>query len=538
VGGDGLARGYCNRHDLTAEHFIADPFTAQPGARLYSTGDKVRYLPDGSLQYLGRADQQVKVRGYRIELKEIETVLALHPQVLAAVAPVREDDAENNRLVAYVVAQAVTNPPTPKALRDFARQKLPDYMVPADFFIVDSLPMTPVGKIDRRALPNLSHKRHSETGFLPPSDLLESQLVKIWEDILEVRPIGTEHDFFDLGGHSLLAVRMMDRIEDAYGQRLPLATLFAGATIKHLAECLRAESLSMHGAHIVPVQPEGCHPPFFFLHGGVGLYCRKLARLIGQDQPFYAVISRDWDDDPSLVSVEAMAQENVKHLLAVQSEGPYLLGGYCHGGLIAYEMARQMEQQGLQVGPVILLDAWVPRYFGWLKGLIRFSGWLARLDVDTQTRLSVRGRAILVRAMNARHHGIRAFLQTCLRTARHRFLTVPLRSPASPGTPKTPLDSELLLGDLRYRGLLMNYRPKPYSGRVVMLRTQAAQVSYPADPTAGWGKLAAHVEVQNLPGDHVTCQTDYIGEVAEHIGKCLRDFHQSAEVRLEESRRQ
>ena len=521
VGGDGLARGYFNRPELTAERFIPDPFCPNSDGRLYNTGDRARYFPDGHLEYLGRSDQQVKIRGYRIELKEIEAVLALHPQVASAAATIREETEENPRLVAYFVPYDVTNPPTAKSLRDFAKQKLPDYMVPADFVVLESLPLTPVGKIDRRTLPTLNRQPRAERGYIPPQDLLESQLVKIWEDILGVEPIGTEHDFFDLGGHSLLAVRMMDRIEDAYGQRLPIVTLFSGANIKHLAASLRAESLSEQRAPIVPVQTEGSQPPFYFLHGGVGLYCRKLARLIGDDQPFYAVTSRDLYDDPSLDSVEAMAEENVRQLRALQPGGPYLLGGYCHGGLIAYEMARQMVSMGLDVGPVILLDAWVPRYFGWLKRMISFGGWIARLDPDTQTRLNARGRAFLVRAMNARHHGLRPFLHSCLRVAKTDFLTISNPSKASRGTLSPPADAGSLLGDIRYRGLLMNYRPKPYSGRVVMLRTQDAQVSYPTDATAGWGKLAAQVEVQNLPGDHITCQTEHVADVAERIGKCL-----------------
>jgi len=532
VGGDGLARGYCNRPELTAKRFIPDPFSSLPGARLYRTGDRARFLPDGSLHYLGRADQQVKVRGYRIELKEVETVLLSHPQVLAAVTAVRKGRSEDNRMVAYIVAQELDDPPAPKVLRDFLKQKLPDYMVPADFFYLNALPLNSVGKIDRGALPALPHSTQVEGGYVPAKDLLEAQLVKIWEELLDARPIGIGHDFFELGGHSLLAARMMDRIEDAYGQRLPLTTLFAGATINHLAECLRSQNLAMAGVTIVPVNAEGFRPPFFFLHGGGGLYCRKLSRLLGKDQPFYGVTTRDYDEDPSLVSVEAMAEDTLKLLLQMQPHGPYLLGGYCHGGLVAYEIARQMEARGLEVGTVILLDVWVPRYFGWLKRLVGCGGWLFRQESDTKTYLYARMRAFLVRATSARHLGIRAFLRTCGQKAKKDFLTVATPSSSSPGQPH---DSAERIADLRYRGILMNYRPKPFFGRVVLLRTQEADLSYPTDPTSGWGSVAAQVEVHNLPGDHVTCQTEHLDDVAQAISTCLSEFCQKTESHLASS---
>ncbi|HXW13582.1 MAG TPA: amino acid adenylation domain-containing protein, partial [Terriglobia bacterium] len=527
IGGECLARGYYNRPELMAERFIADPFSAHPQARLYKTGDRVRYLPDGSLQYLGRADQQVKIRGFRVEMEEIETILMQHPAVSVAAVIFREGILGEKHLVAYVVPRQSANPPTPRPLRDFLKQRMPDYMVPADFITLKALPLTPTGKIDRQALPILSRPQQADGFYVPPRDLLESQLVKIWEEILNVRPIGIEQDFFDLGGHSLVAARMMDRIEDVYGKHLPVATLFAGATVDHLAECLRSERLSGAESPIVPVQPGGPRPPFFFLHGGGGLYCRKLARLIGEDQPFYGVMPKDYDEDPSLVTVEAMAEEAVRQLVALQPQGPYLMGGYCHGGLIAYEMARQMERQGREMGIVILLDAWVPRYFGWLKALISFGGWLARVDVDTQTRLYARLRKFLVRASNIHRGGLLTFLSLCWRTAWAelvRLLGATSEARRIPGP--TFDDPEAPLADMRYRGILMNYRPKPYSGRVVLLRTQAAKISYPTDLTAGWGKVAAHVEVHNLPGDHITCQTEHVGDVAEHIAKCLRDYHQ------------
>jgi aspartate racemase len=534
IGGDGLARGYLNRPEITSQKFIPNPFSTKPGARLYKTGDLCRYLPDGNIEFLGRFDNQVKIRGFRVELGEIESALAEDPAVSAAAVVVREEIPGEKRLVAYIVPHHPTSPPTSKALRDFLKEKLPDYMVPADFFTMEALPLTPSGKLDRRALPIGSRSRQAESRYVPPRDAQESQLVRIWEEILNLRPIGIEHDFFDLGGHSLLAARMMDRIEHACGKRLPLATLFAEATIKHLAECLRTESLREVRSEILPIQPGGSHPLFFFLHGDPwgGLYCRKLARLLGPEQPFYGVMPSGFDCKPLLPTVEAMAEENVRQLVALQPQGPYLLGGYCNGGLVAYEMARQMEPQGLEVGLLIMIDAPVPRHFGWLKALIRYGGWLARVDVDMQTHVYVRLQDFLVRATSAYCEGLRTFLTLCLRTARRHLLLLGA-PPEALGTAGPAFqDPERCLLKVRFDGILMNYRPKPYPGRVVLLRTKSLESSSPTDRTADWGKLTSQIEVHELPGDHLTCVTEHVGIVAEHIGRYLRAFHAESQRAL------
>ncbi len=534
VGGDGLARGYWNRPELTAERFVSNPFSPAAGSRLYATGDQARYLADGTIEYLGRADDQVKVRGHRIELKEIETVVALHPQVAEVVAAIYDDGA-GERLMAYIVGRNGRDLPGSPALREFASLRLPAYMVPARFQIVQAFPLTPSGKIDRRRLPALGSPARDERPQVAPQDLLESQLIGIWEELLGVRPIGTESDFFELGGHSLLAARMFDRIQDAYGQRLPLATLFAQPTIKNLAENLRRESISEQQAPIVAVQPMGARPAFFFLHGGVGLYCRKLARLIGQDQPFYAVASRDLVDDPSLGSVEAIANDAVNELISFQPRGPYVLGGYCHGGLIAYEMARQLRQRGLEVGVVILLDAWVPPYFGWLKSVINFGGAVVGMGAETREVLYGRGRNFLVRATGGPRYGFGEFLKSCLRALKSDFLPVPEGSTDAPLVANPSLDPDSHLADRRYRAVLMNYRPGRFAGRVALLRTEDSQLCYPHDSTAGWGRIAGQVDVYNLPGDHITCQTEYVGEVARHIASALDAHPPQAETSLASS---
>jgi amino acid adenylation domain-containing protein len=245
IGGTGVARGYLNRPELTAERFLPDPFRQVPGARLYKTGDRVRYRPDGTLEFLGRLDHQMKIRGFRIELGEIEAILHQHPAVQAAIVIAREDTPGDQRLVAYLVANHQPLP-APGILRRFVQEKLPDYMVPSAFVGLQTLPLTPNGKVNRRALPAPEQQRPEPERLVQTSgDALEQLLTKVWEDVLGVRPIGIRDDFFALGGHSLLAVRLFAQIESILGHELPLATLFQAPTVEQLASVLREEGCTI-----------------------------------------------------------------------------------------------------------------------------------------------------------------------------------------------------------------------------------------------------------------------------------------------------
>jgi acyl carrier protein len=252
VGGDGLARGYLNRPELTAERFIPHPFSAEPGARLYKTGDLARYLPDGTIEYLGRLDHQVKLRGFRIELGEIEAVLGQHPAVHEAVVSVREDTPGDKRLVAYVVPRAAhslilrmgrNGRPSVEELRSYLADRLPQFMIPAAIEVLDALPRMSNQKVDRLTLPEPT--RWDGAGRdVAPRDELERQLAAIWERELKIVPISMTDNFFHLGGDSLLAVRLFSQIEKVLGTRLPVATLFTAQTIEQLADILRREGWS------------------------------------------------------------------------------------------------------------------------------------------------------------------------------------------------------------------------------------------------------------------------------------------------------
>jgi amino acid adenylation domain-containing protein len=235
IGGAGLAQGYLNRPELTAERFIPNPFSQEPGARLYKTGDLVRYLPDGNLEYLGRVDFQVKIRGYRIELGEIEAVLSKHPQVRETVVVAREDTPGEKRLVAYLVP-AADEPPTSSALRSFLKEHLPDYMLPSAFVFLEQLPLTPNGKLNRRALPAPEGDRDQPgTTYVAPRTPTEEQLAAIWADLLGLKQVSIDENFFELGGHSLLAVRVLSQVRDTFHVELPLSSLFEAPTVAKLA---------------------------------------------------------------------------------------------------------------------------------------------------------------------------------------------------------------------------------------------------------------------------------------------------------------
>ena len=241
IGGTGLARGYLNRPEMTAEKFVPDPFSSTPGARLYRTGDLARMLPDGNIQYMGRVDHQVKIRGYRIELGDIDAALSQHPDLSEAAVIVREDGVGEKRLVAYVVSKTNTN--LGVELRSYLKEKLPEYMVPATFVMLDAMPLTPNGKIDRRALPAPSQARPPlEQSFVAPRNPIEQQLAQIWSQILDIQLIGIHDNFFELGGHSLLIAKMIFQLEETFQVKLSLGDFFTAPTIEGLNRLIELES--------------------------------------------------------------------------------------------------------------------------------------------------------------------------------------------------------------------------------------------------------------------------------------------------------
>ncbi|MBI3875437.1 MAG: amino acid adenylation domain-containing protein, partial [Verrucomicrobia bacterium] len=401
TGGDGLARGYLNQPELTAERFIPNPFNHESGALLYKTGDLVRWLKDGTIEFLGRADSQVKIRGFRVELGEIETVLTRHPAVKESAVVTCQDAGGEKRLVACLVAKQ-SPAPAVSELRSFIQAKLPDYMNPTAFIFMDALPLSPNGKVDRRALPPAEQMRPvSEKKYLAPRNAMELRLASMWEEMLGLRPIGVTDQFFELGGHSLMAVRLIAQIEKAFNKRIPVAAIFQSSTVEQLAKLLREEK-TLHNSSafsIVEIQPNGSKPPLFMVHGvGGGMFWgyTNLSRHLGLDQPVYAFKSCGTDGLAEFASIEKMAAHYVADLRMFQPCGPYCLGGYCFGGNVAYEMARQLEAQGEKVAVLALMNCvppnssynrvrWTPAFcFEFLKNLVYWLRYLAQLKSDQQ----------------------------------------------------------------------------------------------------------------------------------------------------------
>jgi acyl carrier protein len=232
IGGAGLARGYLNRPELTNQKFIPNPFSDEPGQRLYKTGDLARYLSDGNIEFLGRLDHQVKIRGFRIEQGEVESTLLQHPSVRETTVIAREDIPGDKRLVAYYVVPNPEQTPTIDGLRNFLKQKLPDYMVPSAFVLLDAVPLTPNGKVDRRALPTPDQSRPDQSvTFVAPRSPIEQQLADIWGEVLRLEQVGIHDNFFEFGGHSLLATQVISRLRQAFGVELPVRTLFEAPTV-------------------------------------------------------------------------------------------------------------------------------------------------------------------------------------------------------------------------------------------------------------------------------------------------------------------
>ncbi|HKP14386.1 MAG TPA: amino acid adenylation domain-containing protein [Blastocatellia bacterium] len=544
VGGAGVARGYLNDPEKTAARFIPHPFADGPGARLYRTGDLARFRPDGQIEFCGRADGQVKISGFRIELEEIEAALAHHPRINQAVVLARGEETEPKRLVAYVVpaerpADEAAVAAAAAELRRFLTGRLPRYMVPSAFVLLDAMPLSASGKINRKALPAYEAARQeTASAYVKPRDPLEYQLVQIWEELFGTSPIGIADSFFDLGGHSLLAVRMMDRIEQALGRSLPLATLFAGATIEHLARALLDHETPNRAAPVVEVQRGDGRLPFFYLHGdfnGGGLYCRRLARHLGERQPFYALQPHGLDGQAVPPSIEAMAETHLRLLRQVQPAGPYLLGGHCNGGLIAFEMARRLEASGERVALLALVcTAGANTRFRNLRRLSDALGALRRMPADGRQQQFVewRERAIRLAGMRDYYAGRLRGLMRALIFEPARFvrkakgsagvLVSALRERAAESTQAAQRDMTGAVTDARqaiihaYEQAMAAYVPGRFSGRVTLFWPEELASDLAGDNTCGW-RNAADVDTQMVPGGHLTCITKHVEQLAMRL---------------------
>ena len=361
IAGAGLAHSYLNRPELTAEKFIEVELFGQT-ERIYKTGDLARWLPDGNLEYLGRIDHQVKLRGFRIELGEIEAVLSQQDTVSEAVVVVHERDT-NKSLAAYFTAVAEHTPDL-TVLRAALQAQLPDYMLPNSITLLEALPLTPNGKIDRKALPEPDQIQGTGTA-IPPRDLIECQLLAIWQQVLGSDQLGIQDDFFAVGGHSLLAMRLISLTQQKFDIQLPVAVLFQHKTIAQLAELIRQTNTAALPAwsNCMPMQTQGEDTPIFILPGAIGsvLYLQPLAAALGQQQPVYALQTPGLQ--PNEVTPETIEVLAAYHLAAIrqqQPNGPYRILGHSFGGRVAFELAHQLETAGETVALLGILDTGAP----------------------------------------------------------------------------------------------------------------------------------------------------------------------------------
>ncbi len=491
IAGAGVARGYLHRPELTAEKFVRDPFAAGE-ARMYKTGDLARWRRDGTLECLGRLDHQVKLRGFRIELGEIETQLCRHPTVHQAVVMVREDRPGDQRLVAYVTA--VDGEVSAAALKAHLAGHLPAYMLPSLIVPLAAFPLTPNGKIDRRALPAPAEGAHAAlAGFVAPRDRGEIQLASLWEQLLGVHPVGVTQNFFDLGGHSLLAVQLVAGIRERFGVELPVSTLFQHNTVEALARLLREHNGAAEAASaLVPLRGTGAVPPLYLMHpiGGTVFCYLALTRHLDQQRPVFALQSPGLEDASlAEVSVPDLARCYLEIIRAQQPQGPYHLGGWCFGGLIAFEAARQLEAAGEEVAELVMFDTRAPIPEN------------APSDGDDATLLSWFARDLAVpygKTLNIAPEELRAvagegMFEYVLQRAREIEVL-----PHDADTARLYRYFEVYLAN----GIaLQTYESGDYHGAMTLLRAEDEPVDY--GPMLGWDKVVSRpFSVVEVPGDH------------------------------------
>ncbi|HET7004580.1 MAG TPA: amino acid adenylation domain-containing protein, partial [Candidatus Binatia bacterium] len=500
IGGPGLAHGYLNRPELTAEKFIGNPFSDDPGARLYRTGDMARYLADGNIEFLGRIDDQVKLRGFRIELGEIEAVMRQCPGVQEAAVIVREDQPGDQRLVAYFVARAGIAPSSER-LGAYLQAKLPDYMLPAAYVPLPQLPLNANGKVDRRALPQPGAPAR-DTAALQASPRTAKEILvrEIWTEVLGAQPHSVNDNFFAVGGHSLLGIALVSRLQEQFHRPVPVRWLFESPSVAGIAARLEAAEQDLEAPagnrwrYMFELKPGKGERPVFLLPGGFGgdeayLYYARLAYHVGAEYPFYGLRARSAEGAMAAHRrVEDMALDYLQEIRALQPQGPYSLMGNCIGGALAYEIARQLQAEGENCN-LVLLDSFCPtrkKYYHYL--LHEYGKRVDRFFRDWRRSLSAKLAAAISHSTIPAH----ANVENDRRIQRHQE---------------------------SYVQTLRAYRPRPYVGKVSFIFNETA---YAVDPLGGWQSLiSGDVASYCAPGNHETYIREHVLSLAKLVRQCL-----------------
>ncbi|MET0389338.1 MAG: amino acid adenylation domain-containing protein [Polyangiales bacterium] len=511
IGGTCLAQGYLNRAELTAERFIRDPF--RPKSRLYTTGDRARYYDDGVLEFLGRADFQVKIRGYRVELGEVEAAIAAIPGVREVLCTAYTDASEQKALVAYVVPQVDTTLDEVDVRRPLMAA-LPDFMVPAQIMLLDSMPVSSNGKVDRSALPCPS-QRALPTEYVAPSTDLEQKLVAIWEDLLKRERIGITDSFFALGGQSLLAVLLVSRIERDLGVRIPLSRVLEQPTIEGLSRSLDQPAKPLRKGHLVTVSNGGSDTPIVFISGigGFGFIFYGLGAHLGDTHPLHVLnaIGAEREDEAVEYTIEAVASVYEPQILAAcPKDGPIVLGGYSFGVLVALELALRFERLGREVPLIVSFDGCAP-------------GHPKQLPIEQ--RLLSHAREF-TRRVNL---GRQEYLQHRFENVKRRWAPVVEEAVL---TPPDVLDPEMNARLIKVAdGLFQardHYRPKHRASSDVLLLKASVPLIWPGfytDPLYGWRDFVrGRIDTRIVPGEHLKIfRTENDQLLAEILRERLRE---------------
>lgn len=514
IGGKGLAKGYLNRPDLTEERFINNPFGM---GRLYRTGDLAKRNDDGTIECLGRMDHQVKLRGFRIELGEIESALSEVSGIERSVVTL-----SNDKLVAYYVSKSNESIDI-SICREKLQRRLPSYMVPSIYVCIDEIPLTPNGKLDRDSLPSPSgDEAQVDRSYKKAESELESKLVEIWEKFLDRNQVGIDDNFFEIGGHSLIAARMFVSIEKEIGRLLPLATLFKAPTIRELAKILgNLDSTTRDWSSLVPINADGENPPLYFVHGAGGnvLLYRELASKLDPNQPVYGFQSQGLDGKSKpLSTIEEMAEHYLEELKTKTPEGPYLLAGYCLGGLVAYEMACRLRESGDSVSLLALLDTYNPveavtrgRFSTLIQRAKFHTGNLARL------RPSELGSYVKEKIRVAKDGEFRNALGFGERQV----------TDANGSTSKTATSAHADLGIQKINDNAVGlFQPRVYDGHLTLFKPKVNYSMFP-DPKMGWGELASDIEVVQLDmNPHAMLVEPYVEQLASELRLRIENPHE------------